>query len=58
MGIRKGTKLTDTPKDRTLKIRIDEQTERKLEAICNKLKKTKAQVIRDGIDQQYAEIKG
>ncbi len=55
MGIKKGTKLTDTPKDRTLKIRFDADTEKKLMYICNKTEKSKAQVIRDGIEKQYQE---
>ena len=57
MGIKKGTKLTDAPKDRTLKIRFDAETEEKLNTICDATRKSKAQVIRDGIDQQYAKIK-
>ena len=57
MGIKKGTKLTDSPKDRTLKIRFDADTEKKLIYICNKTEKSKAQVIRDGIEKQYQEIK-
>ena len=57
LGIAKGTKLTDTPKDRTFKVRLDENIENKLNYICVKTNKTKAQVIRDGIDKQYAEIK-
>ncbi len=57
MGIKKGTKLTDTPKNRTLKVRFDAETERKLTVVCNETNKTKAQVIRDGIEKQYAEIK-
>lgn len=56
MGIKKGTKLTETPKDITLKIRLDKQTEERLEAVCNATNKKKAQVIRDGIDEQYAKI--
>lgn len=56
MGIHKGTKLTDTPKDRTLKVRFDADIENKLNAICKKTNKTKAQVIRDGIEKQYEEI--
>lgn len=57
MGIHKGQKLTDTPKDRTLKFRYDAETERQLEAVCTETGKTKAQVIRDGIEQQYADLK-
>lgn len=57
MGIKKGTKLTDAPKDRTLKIRFDAETEKKLNIICDLSKKSKAQVIRDGINLQYAKTK-
>lgn len=56
LGIHKGTRLTDTPKDRTLKVRFDAETERKLNAICDKAGKTKAQVIRDGIEIQFANM--
>ena len=57
MGIKKGTRLTETPKDRELKIRYDAETDRKLRAVCEATGKTKAQVIREGIDKLYAEIK-
>jgi predicted DNA-binding protein len=56
VGIHKGTKLTDTPKDYELKFRMDENTKKKLNFLCEKLNKTKAQIIRDGIEKQYAEI--
>lgn len=57
MGIQKGTKLTDTPKDRTLKVRFDAEIEQKLEYICEKTGKSKAQIIRDGIEDQYVRIR-
>lgn len=56
MGIKKGTKLTETPKDKEFKFRYDAETERKLIAICGVTGKTKAQVIREGIDKLYAEL--
>lgn len=56
MGIKKGTKLTDTPKDKILKIRIDSETGKKLEVICAAKKKSKSEVVRDGIDKQYADV--
>lgn len=56
MGIKKGTRLTDTPKDRELKFRYDADTDVKLCAICAATGKTKAQVIREGIDKLYAEM--
>lgn len=58
MGIKKGTKLTDTPKDKMLKIRMDADTESKLESVCEYTKKSKSEVVRDGIAKQYAEIQG
>ena len=57
MGIPKGTKLTDSPKDRVLRIRIDKETEEQLEAVCNQKGKTKSEVVRDGIEQQYQNLK-
>lgn len=56
MGIKKGTRLTDAPKNLELKFRYDSETERKLNAVCSATGKSKAQVIRDGIDKQYAEL--
>lgn len=56
MGIPKGTKLTDSPKDRTLKIRFDASTDQKLDELSKAKKKSKAQIIRDGIEIQYAEL--
>lgn len=56
MGIKKGTRLTDTPKDRELKFRYDEETSMKLDAVCAATGKTKSQVIREGINKQYAEL--
>lgn len=57
MGIKKGTKLTDTPKNKVLRIRIDDSTEAKLEAVCDHTKMSKSDVVRKGIETQYAEIK-
>lgn len=49
MGIKKGTKLTDTPKDVQIKIRADKQTVEDLEFCCHKMGLTKSDVIRLGI---------
>ena len=53
MGIKKGTRLTDNPKDKTLKIRLDAETEEKLVFLSENTGRTKSQVIRDGIVEQY-----
>ena len=57
MGIKKGTKLTDNPKDKILRIRIDDNTEYELETVCQHTKMSKSEVVRKGIEKQYAEIK-
>lgn len=56
MGIQKGTKLTDTPKSNTLKFRYDSETQKRLEEIQRITGKTKSEIIREGIDNVYAEI--
>ena len=56
MGIKKGTRLTDTPKNLELKFRYDSDTDLKLKVICATTGKTKSQVIREGIDKLHAEI--
>ncbi len=56
MGIKKGTKLTDSPKDKVLKVRIDTETERRLTLICEQSAKTKSEVVREGIDRQYNDL--
>lgn len=58
MGIVKGTKLTDKPKDKTLKIRMDADTEEKLIFLSKTSGRSKAQVIRDGIEAQYEKETG
>ncbi len=53
MGIKKGTKLTDNPKNTTFKVRLDEKTAEKLDVVSRKTNKTKSEVIRKGITEQY-----
>lgn len=53
MGIQKGTKLTDNPKDKTFKIRLDDNTYNKLEYLSERKKCSKAEIIRAGIEIQY-----
>lgn len=53
MGIKKGTILTDSPKDKTIKIRIDEETSEKLDFLSKKKQKSKSEIVRKGISIQY-----
>ena len=57
MGIKKGTKLTENPKDYTLKVRLDRDTLNKLDAVCESSKKSRSEVVRNGIDEQYEKLK-
>lgn len=56
MGRKKGTKITDNPKDKILRVRIDRDTDEKLATICNAKQKNKSDIVRIGIDIQYDEI--
>lgn len=57
MGIKKGTKLTDTPKDHMLRVRMDKETLEKLDAVCEERHESRSEVVRRGIQKQFAEIK-
>lgn len=56
MGIKKGTKLTDNPKDFMLRVRLDSITVKKLDTICKKQGKSRSEVVRNSIDEQYLKI--
>lgn len=55
--IKKGTKLTDTPKDTMFRVRMDKETIEKMEYVSNELGISKSEVVRKGIDEQYQKIK-
>lgn len=48
---------TDNPKNKEIKIRIDEGTLKHLEEISEAQKITRAAVIRKGIEIQYQQLK-
>lgn len=56
MGIKKGTKLTSTPKDIIYQVRVDEEMDKKARTICKKLNLSKSQVIRKGIEELYQNL--
>ena len=53
MGIKKGTKLTDNPKDYILRVRMDKTMLAMLDTICKEQDVTRSQVIRAWITEQY-----
>ncbi len=48
---------TDSKKDLCIKLRIDDETNRKLEFCMEMEKKNKSEVIRDAILKQYNELR-
>lgn len=56
-AMKKGTKLTDTPKDYMLRTRMDKETLRKLEDLSNELNLSKSEVVRISIEEKYRNMK-
>lgn len=56
-AIKKGTKLTDNPKDYMLRVRMDKEIVEKLDAICQEEKKSRSEVVREGIERKYQDMK-
>ena len=55
--LKKGTKLTDNPKDSTVKVRMDKDTMNKLDKCVEVLGSNRSEVIRAGIKKIYDELK-
>lgn len=53
MVLKKGTKLTDNPKDTTVKVRMDKDTMSKLDKCAKALNSNRSKVIREGIKKMY-----
>ena len=56
-AIKKGTKLTDNPKDFMLRVRMDRTTLEKLDTVCKEQKKNRSEIVRNGIEEQYQKTK-
>ena len=52
-AMKKGTKLTDNPKDYMLRVRMDKETVEKLDKICEVESASRSEVVRNGIEEQY-----
>ena len=55
--LKKGSKLTDNPKDTMLRVRLDKETVEQLEAVSERLGISKSEVVRNGIKIQYEQTK-
>ena len=56
-ALKKGTKLTDNPKDYMLRVRMDKQTLEQLDNCCKSNGLSRSEVVREGIREQYKKIK-
>lgn len=52
-AMKKGTKLTSTPKDFMLRVRLDKTSLEKLDVVCKQENKSRSEVVRKGIEIQY-----
>ena len=57
LGIHKGTKLTDNPKDFMLRVRLDQETLEQLDECCEAEQLSRSEVVRKGIKEQHGRIK-
>ena len=57
MSPKMGQKLTDNPKDVTIRARVDKSTVEKLDYLVEKNNSNRSDIIRKGIDIQYEESK-
>lgn len=56
-AMKKGTKLTDKPKDYMLRVRMDKETVKKLDTICEYENITRSEAVRQGIEDKFSQIK-
>lgn len=56
-AIKKGTKLTDKPKDYMLRVRMDSETLEKLDTCCKIENLTRSEVVRNGIQEHFDHLK-
>ncbi|MEC0124033.1 ribbon-helix-helix protein, CopG family [Paenibacillus pabuli] len=51
-----GRPLSDKPKSKTIEIRVDEEIMSKLDASAEKLKTTRSDIVRRGIEKVFDEL--
>lgn len=56
-AMKKGTKLTNNPKDYMLRVRMDNETVKKLDIITETMEISRSEAVRRGIEEQYQNIK-
>lgn len=54
-AMKKGTKLTDNPKDYMLRVRMDNDTLNRLDDLCEKYNTNRSVIVRMGIDKLHQD---
>lgn len=57
VAMKKGTKLTENPKDYMLRVRLDKETTEKLDRVAEEKNISRSEVVRIGIEEQYQKLK-
>lgn len=56
MANKKIGRPTNAPKNKTIKFRIDDETDRKLEYCSKELDETKSEILRKGVSKVYDDL--
>lgn len=56
MSPKVGQKLTDNPKDTTVRARMDAETVKKLDCLVSEHNSDRSKIIRQGIEIQYEQM--
>ena len=56
MANKKMGRPTDAPKNKTIKFRIDDETDKQLERCSKELKISKSEVLRKGVNKVYQDL--
>lgn len=56
-ALKKGTKLTENPKDYMLRVRMDKEIVEKLDYLSKKFDSSRSEIVRKGIEEQYQKSK-
>ncbi len=56
-ALKKGTKLTDNPKNYMLRVRMDQETLNQLDECCKAERLSRSEIVRRGIKEQHSRIK-
>lgn len=56
-ALKKGSKLTDNPKDYMLRVRMNQETLKQLDECCEAEKLSRSEIVRRGIKEQHGRLK-